>query len=193
MFAVYNESKHQEDMENDQEQTIILKVRDGEHDQYRLLVERYHRGLIQHLYNLLHDEQTAEDIAQEAFIRAYDKIALYNPTYAFSTWLYRIADNIAFRHLKQQKSFTDIDDIEESTPDDKPSLADTVERLFTQEAVQQAVKALPLAYQQVVALYYWDNFSYEEIADTIDRPIGTVRTWLFRAKEQLRKELYGQV
>lgn len=174
------------------ELAIIREVRDGHHDQYSFLVERYHRGLIQHLYNLIHDEQAAEDVAQEAFIRAYSKLDQYNEAYAFSTWLYKIADNIAYRLLKQTKPTTDIDDIEEVISDDKPTPAELVEQTFTREAVQTAITKLPLAYRQVIGLYYWDNFSYEEIAQIVDRPIGTIRTWLYRSKEQLRKELYGQ-
>jgi RNA polymerase sigma-70 factor (ECF subfamily) len=172
---------------------IIREVRNGQVDQYRFLVERYHQGLIKHLYNLIHDERTAEDVSQEAFIRAYDKIDQYNEAYAFSTWLYKIADNIAYRQLKQTIMSRDIDDIEEMLPDDKPSLDEQTEQIFTKEAVQNAIKSLPMTYRQVIGLYYWDDFSYEEIAQIVDHPVGTVRTWLYRAKEQLRKELYGQV
>ena len=180
-------------MTDNQEKAIISEVLSGEHEQYRFLVERYHKGLILHLYNLIHNEQTAKDVAQEAFIRAYDKLSQYNDAYAFSTWLYKIADNIAIRHMQQAKVTQDISEIEETLPEDKPSMAEMADRAFTHKIVRNAVDTLPAGYRQVIALYYWDNFSYEEIAEIINRPIGTVRTWLFRAKEELRKELYGQV
>lgn len=180
-------------MTNNQEKAIISEIRSGHPEQFRFLVERYHRGLIQHLYNLIHDEQTAEDVAQEAFIRAYNKLAQYNEAYAFSTWLYKIADNIAFRHMKQTKVMRNIDEIEELIPDDKPSIAEMTDKMFAEQTVRKALDTLPIAYRQVVALYYWDDFSYEEIAQIMDRPIGTVRTWLRRAKEELRKELHGQI
>jgi RNA polymerase sigma factor (sigma-70 family) len=180
-------------MNNNQEQVIISAIRSGEHEQYRFLVERYSRGLIQHLYNLMHDNQLAEDTAQEAFIRAFNKLSQYNEAYAFSTWLYKIADNIALRTLSQTRPTIDIDSLAELLPDEKSSVGELVDREFTQQAVRSALQQLPLAYQQVVALYYWDECSYQEIAEIIDRPIGTVRTLLYRAKEQLRKELYGQV
>lgn len=180
-------------MTDPKELAIISEVRAGQHEQYRFLVERYHRGLIQHLYNLIHDEQTAEDVAQEAFIRAYDKLAQYNQAYAFSTWLYKIADNLAYRYLKQTKPTRDITDYEERIPDDKPSLAEATDRKFTAQAVRNAVDTLPIGYRQVVVLYYWDELSYEDIAVVTGRPLGTIRTWLYRAKEELRKELYGQV
>jgi RNA polymerase sigma-70 factor (ECF subfamily) len=180
-------------MSDTREQAIISEVLSGQREQYRFLVERYHRGLIQHLYNYIHDENMAEDVAQDAFIKAYDKLESYNSIYAFSTWLYKIADNLAYRQLKQTKTMQDIDSIEELIPDDKPSLDELADRAFSQQAVRTALTSLPTAYRQVITLYYWDNFSYEEIADLIDRPIGTVRTWLYRAKEQLRKELYEQL
>jgi RNA polymerase sigma-70 factor (ECF subfamily) len=180
-------------MTDTQEQTVIAAIRDGEHEQYRYLVERYHRGLIQHLFNFMHDTEDAEDVAQEAFIRAHDKLDQYNGEYAYSTWLYKIADNIAYRRIKQTKHTTDIDDIEEFIADDKPSLPEVTDKTLARQAVRGAIRHLSTDYQQVVVLYYWDNCSYEEIAAIVERPVGTVRTWLHRAKEQLRKELYGQV
>jgi RNA polymerase sigma-70 factor (ECF subfamily) len=186
-------SEAPETMSKSQEIAIIQEVLDGNHEQYRYFVERYHRGLIQHLNNVMHDEQTAEDVAQEAFIKAYQKLSQYNSDYAFSTWLYKIANNIAYGHLKKSKPVEDLADFEEIIPDTKPSLPELAESHFTSEAVRKAVKGLPNSYQQVIAMYYWSNFNYEEIAQILDHPVGTIRTWLFRAKEQLRKDLYGQV
>jgi RNA polymerase sigma-70 factor (ECF subfamily) len=180
-------------MADTQEIAIIDEVIDGQKDHYRFLVDRYHKGLIQHLYALTGNLQTSEDIAQEAFIKAYDKLSQYDKNYAFSTWLYKIADNLAFRNLKQLKNTQDIDEIAELVPDHSPTPAEQVDKLFTKEAVQKSVEGLPMSYRRVISLYYWDDFSYEEIAIIMDTPIGTIRTWLYRAKEQLRKELYGQI
>jgi RNA polymerase sigma-70 factor (ECF subfamily) len=175
------------------ERVVIDEVLAGNVEQYRYLVERYHRGLLQHLFNLMNDEAAAEDIAQEAFIQAYQKLAQYNQAYAFSTWLYKIADNKAYRQLRQLKPTSDIDQMAEVIPSDGPSLDDQTDHLLAAGSVRQAIDKLPLDYKQVVILYYWDGCSYEQIAEITERPIGTVRSWLFRAKEQLRKELYGQV
>ena len=180
-------------MSNNQDIPIVTEVLSGNHEEYRYLVERYHRGLIQHLYNLIGNKDTAEDVAQEAFIRAYDKLSQYNSDFAFSTWLYKIADNIAFRNMKQAKNNSDISEVEDLIPDDKPTFAENLDKSFTGESVRKAVNTLPVGYRQVISLYYWDGFTYEEIAEVMNRPVGTVRTWLHRAKEELRKELYGQV
>jgi RNA polymerase sigma-70 factor (ECF subfamily) len=180
-------------LDTSEEQKIISDVIEGQTDRYRLLVERYHRGLISHLTNLLHGDQAqAEDIAQEAFIRAFDKLHQYDSNYAFSTWLYKIADNMSYRLLKQAKKTVQIETVENSLPDDGVTLGERLDLKTTKQAVRSAVKTLSPQYQQVLTLYYWENFSYEQIATVIDRPIGTVRTWLFRAKDELRKELNGQ-
>lgn len=175
------------------EAAVIDEVLAGNCDNYRYLVERYHRGLVQHIYNLTHDQASAEDIAQEAFIRAFDKLSQYNTDFAFSTWLYKIAHNIAFNQHRTRRPVDDIAELETSLADDSPSLAEVTDREFSRQAVRQAITALPEAYRQVIILYYWDNFNYEEIASIMERPVGTIRTWLHRAKQQLRKEQYGQV
>ena len=175
------------------ETTALAEVRAGNHDSYRILVERYHRGLVQHCYNVTRDLALAEDIAQEAFVRAHDKLAQYNEAYAFSTWLYKIAHNITYGYLRKQQFTEAIDDHQEHLADDRPSLDELTDREFTRQAVQTAIATLPANYRQVLALYYWSEYSYEEIATIMDRPVGTIRTWLHRAKEQLRKELYGKV
>lgn len=176
-----------------QEKAIIAEVLDGNTEPYRQLVERYHRGLIQHIYNLVYDGDLAEDITQEAFIRAYEKLSQYDDKYAYSTWLYKIADNLAFRHMKQAKRSRDIDSMEEYLPDDGPTVEETVDATLNHQAVQQAVSNLPTEYRQAIVLHYWEDRSYEEIATIMDRPIGTIRTWIHRAKAHLRKELYGQI
>ena len=180
-------------MADNHELAIIDEVRGGNVDHYRVLVERYHVGLVQHLFNITRDGPSAEDLAQDAFIKAYEKLEQYNADYAFSTWLYKIADHLAYRQLKKVRPSSDIADIQEMLPDDKPTASEEVDRERDRRAVRQAVDTLPLDYRQVVTLYYFDNCSYEEIAEITERPIGTVRTWLHRAKDQLRKDLYGQI
>jgi len=180
-------------MNNIAEKIIIEAVCDGDHEQYRHLVERYNRGLIQHLTNLVHDQHNAEDIAQDAFIRAFEKIHSYNDSYAFSTWLYKIADNIALRQLKKIRYITDIDEIEALLPSDRTSVVDQADQTLDSETIRRAINKMQNNYKRVITMYYWDDMSYEHIADIMDRPVGTVRTWLHRAKEELRKELYGRI
>lgn len=178
-------------MDSIDEKQTITNILAGQTEEYRLLVDRYHRGLINHLASLTHDPMQAEDLAQEAFIQAFNKLHQYKSEYAFSTWLYQIANNLAYRYIKQSQRYTKIDGVDE-LPDESKTKAEKMDTEQARKTVQEAVKTLDPRYQQVISLYYWENFSYEDIARVVGVPIGTVRTWLFRAKDQLRKELYGQ-
>ena len=170
----------------------IAEVQEGNHNAYEIIVEKYYRGLVQHIFNYVNDGPTAEDIAQDAFIQAFYKLNQYKPEYAFSTWLYKIADNLAYKYFKKLKNTTDIDEIAHKLEDDRPLPPDLLEKKLSNEKVKKAVDILPHNYKRVILLYYWQNLSYEEIAIITNKPIGTIRTWLSRAKLMLSKELYEQ-
>ena len=174
------------------EQQVISEVLSGEVESYRFLVERYLNGLVSHLCNLIGDKDVAEDLTQDAFLKAYQKLGQYKSQYAFSTWLYAIADNLAYKQMKRSKRFTAFDEVEEFLPDITDSTEDRLDRQQQRLKIRQAVQKLDPHYRQVISLYYWDNLSYEEIALILKRPIGTIRTWLRRSKVQLREELYEQ-
>ncbi len=169
-----------------EENEIIAEICNGI-DKYEVLVRRYHVGLIIHCDRLVHNRSDAEDIAQEAFVRAYVKIASFDPNKArFSTWLYAIATNLALDFLRQNKKRIDVDDIE--------SVAELTMPLFIEEEEQREVrgaveKLMPPEYRSVIEQYYWHGKTYQEIADKLDVPLNTVRTWLLRAKKQLQEEL----
>ncbi|MEI6756113.1 MAG: sigma-70 family RNA polymerase sigma factor [bacterium] len=173
------------------EKAAIQEVKEGNSDAYRLIVDRYQRGLCIYLANMLNDEMQAEDIAQEAFMRAYSKINTYNPNYAFSTWLYRIARNLALRDIsKNNKNIAELDENFE-TKEISDSAHEEILRDEQKASVQKAISRLKPEYREVIILYYWNNYSYEEISQIINKPIGTVRTWLFRSKEMIGKDLNG--
>ena len=178
-------------MPKQNEQIAIQKVLEGNTEAFEILVERYHKGLCIYLFNMLRDEMLAEDIAQESFLQAFQKLDTYNLNYSFSTWLYRIARNKALRHIeKNKKNITtySIDMIEHSTA---TALHDAIEQNEQRQQIQKIINGLKPEYQEVINLYYWNGKSYVEIAQIIDRPVNTVRTWLNRSKQSIRKELYG--
>lgn len=173
------------------EYELIDRVLSGDRDAYKPLVERHHKGLCIYLVNILHDEFYAEDIAQEAFVRAYEKLGSFKKEYAFSTWLYRIARNLALRYLEvkaknpqptELKPELDIIEINSTDDDSEYDLA----------ALKKAIRAIKPEYQEVINLYYWNQKSYEEIAEILKCPVNTVRTWLLRAKQSIRMELHEQ-
>ncbi len=170
-----------------EEHICIEQVLAGDRDSFRPLVERYHRGLVIHCDQLLHDYQEAEDIAQEAFCQAFVKLADYDPDKArFSTWLYRIATNKALDRLRRTHRQLAVEDIELVAEMTMPREIEDDEK----RALRQAVLRLtPPEYRQVVEAYFWQGKSYAVIADELHVPQATVGTWMHRAKVQLRKEL----
>lgn len=168
----------------------IKAVLGGDNSQYRIIVETYHRGLIRYLTNMVGDPVQAEDIAQDAFVQAYKRLETFDPAFSFSTWLYKIASNLAKgTFATNAKRFKLI----EGGINEAESAENQFESKSRAQSVRDAIATLKPDYQQVINLFYWENKSYEEIALIVDRPIGTVRTWLSRSKEQLEERLYGQV
>lgn len=156
-------------------------------DRYGELVERYHVGLIIHCEQLVNDRDEAEDIAQQAFVKAYLQLKKFDPKRArFSTWLYRIATNLAIDYLRQHKRRMEVADIETIAETNMPTYLEDEQKQEVRTAVKQL---MPPEYRQVIEAYYWDGKSYEEIATDLHIPLNTVRTWLRRAKLQLKEKL----
>ena len=165
---------------------LISQTIDGDNDAFAELVDRYKNAVYRHSYAIVQDESEAEDIAQDTFITAYYKLATYNSEYRFATWLFKIATNKALTQVAKRKRTTVLDDemLERvKSPHIEPHDAAVHDELY------RAVQSLNSDYRSVVSLYYWQGLSYQEIAVVIEAPIGTVRGWLSRAKQQLKKEL----
>lgn len=168
------------------EEKIITDVINGV-DRYEELVQRYHVGLIIHCEQMVHDRDVAEDIAQETFIKAYLELKKFNPKKGrFSTWLYRIATNLAIDYLRKNKRRIVVEDIE--------AIAEVTMPTFLEEEAKQEIRKavlslVPPEYRQIIEAYYWDGKSYQQIADDMHMELNTVRTWLRRAKIQLREKL----
>ncbi len=169
------------------ETNVIKQVLAGDTNAYEHLVARYHVGLIIHCERLVGDRDNAEDIAQEAFIKAFNTLGNFDSGRArFSTWLYKIATNKAIDHLRASKRKVPVEDIELVSDHAAPDY----EADETKREVRDAVTKLqPPTYRQVIEAYYWEGQSYEQIAESHNIPINTVRTWLRRAKQQLRSDL----
>lgn len=169
------------------ENKYITRILKGEAQQYRMLVERYQTGLIIHCENILKDRQDGEDVAQDAFIKAYKNLSSFSEDKAkFSTWLYRIATNLCIDYLRKNKRKVRVDDVEAYMESVQP------ENLKQDEiiAIRQAVEALePPQYADIIKAYFWEGKSYKEIAEAYDTSTNTVGTWMRRAKAQLKEKL----
>jgi RNA polymerase sigma-70 factor (ECF subfamily) len=166
------------------------------------LIDNYKNMVYNLAYRMSNNSHEAEDISQEAFLRAYQSLARFNPSYKFSTWLYQITLNIVRDKFKKKE----IDSVSLDTPietDDSefyPQPADSTnnpEQIITQQEdaqiIQKAILSLPLKYREVIILRHLQDLSYIEIANILKLPQGTVKVRLYRAREQLRKILLNSI
>ncbi len=177
-----------------EEQEAIRRVLDGERDAYAFLVERYSGPLYRYLVRMVDRPDDAEDLLQEAFLRAYLALASYDPAYRFSTWLFRIATNLALNRIRAAGRVVSLEALRED-PDAPPVvLADhreegrpeaRVERSELAEVIRECLNLLPPAYRLVVTLRHVAELSYTEIADCANLPVNTVRSRLHRGRERL--------
>ena len=167
------------------ESELIARILDGDEDAYAPLVDRYKEGLYRHCFKFVRDENEAEDIAHEDFIEAFIHLDRYNPRFRFSTWLYKIATNIALMRLRKRQDRLLYDNELDKVLNDLPNN----ETLALYQELHDAVDDLPDRYRTVVSMYYWQGKSYSEIARQMGTPVGSIKGWMSRAKKQLKEVL----
>ena len=168
---------------------LVAIALEGNPDAFATLVERYDRAVYHLAYRTLHDVEEAKDTAQEAFFKAYRSLRTFKPGAKFSTWIFAITYHACCDRLNRRKRYSNEELPERADPSPGPER----EAIAMDEArrLRQAIDALPEKYRTVITLYHLQGRQYEEIAEVLGLPMGTVKTHLFRAKEQLRK-LLGQ-
>lgn len=176
----------------------IKQVKSGDQNAYAEIVELYKDKVYRICYRMLGNPHEAEDIAQEAFIRAYININSYDINRKFSTWLYRIATNLSIDRIRKKKPDYYLDaqiegteglDMYSQIAADGPLPEEDVESLELQEWVQGEILALPVKYRSAITLKYLEDLSLKEISEILELPIGTVKTRIHRGREALRKRL----
>jgi RNA polymerase sigma-70 factor (ECF subfamily) len=178
---------------------LVERVRQGDQRAYGLLVEKYRRKLMRLLSRMVRDPDEIEDIAQETFIKAYRALPQFRGDAAFYTWLYRIGVNTAKNYLatrgRAMPTVSDQAMNDEDEPDERlvaKDIGTPESELLSKQmvmAVNEAVEALPEELRQAITLREIEGMSYEEIAETMDCPIGTVRSRIFRAREAIAAKL----
>jgi RNA polymerase sigma-70 factor, ECF subfamily len=176
----------------DQEQTLIRRAQKGDQDAFAALVDEHQRYIYNLALRVLKDENEALDLTQETFVRAWTALPNFRGQSQFRTWLYRIATNLCYNRLPNlRRSLNDLgDDVMEEIPEtnnDNP--VHEIESVETKNHLYKAIDALDTSYKLLITLRYQNELSYDEIASTLNLPLGTVKTGIFRAKEQLRKSL----
>ncbi|HNC51952.1 MAG TPA: RNA polymerase sigma factor RpoE [Accumulibacter sp.] len=185
--------------EREIDQLLVERAQAGDKHAFELLVEKYQRKVARLLSRLIRDQSEIEDVAQEAFIKAYRALPAFRGDSAFYTWLYRIAINTAKNHLVAQgrraPTTTEFDAEEAEGFEDAGQLRDinTPESLLqskqTGDTINAAMEALPEELRNAIVLREIEGLSYEEIAVAMSCPIGTVRSRIFRAREAVAEKL----
>ena len=135
----------------------------------------------------MHNENTAEEVVQDAFFSVYRHIDRIDTTKKFSTYLFEVAKNAAISHLRKHKATISLEDIDEISTDE--SIYERVSNGERREMIERALSGLSHKYQQVIRHYYFDDLSYEQISRKLGLPMNTVRTHLARAKAQLKASI----
>ena len=169
------------------EPELITKAQRGDRSAFGELVRRHRRGVINVVYRMCGDIHFAEDMAQEAFLRAWQKLASYQPHAPFRNWVYRIATNAALDVLRKEKDFINIDDVQLAGPGAGPEAKLARDELG--DRIKLAILSLPPASRAVLILREYEALSYREIAETLDIPMGTVMSRLNFARNKLRQLL----
>jgi RNA polymerase sigma-70 factor, ECF subfamily len=184
------------------DQQVVVFAQEGREDAYRELIKRYERPVFSLIYRMVRDKETAEDLAQETFIKVLNNIDRYRPEFKFSSWLFKIANNITIDHLRRRQ--VDTISIEGSptaiTAESVRATAVTVtsggesplEELESRELgaeIEKAIAKLRPEYRACIILRHVEDYSYDEIAEIVKLPLGTVKTYIHRARQELRQYL----
>ncbi|GIU41977.1 RNA polymerase sigma factor RpoE [Shewanella sairae] len=180
------------------DQQLVERVQRGDKNAFNLLVQKYQNKVANLISRYVRNQADVADVAQEAFIKAYRALPNFRGESAFYTWLYRIAVNTAKNHLVAQgrrAPANDVDAEEAEYYDGSDALKEfaSPERLVLSEEIQKVVfdtlDTLPEELKMAISLRELDGMSYEEIANVMDCPVGTVRSRIFRAREAIDKKL----
>lgn len=165
---------------------------------YKMFMQKYERALFFFIVKMVRDREIIPDLIQEIFVKAFSNLGTFNPQYAFSTWLYRIATNHTIDYLRKKRLQTySIDEpistkdgeVQIEIPDNNFAADKDVQHQERSAIISQAIKSLPEKYQMVIKMRHMEEKSYDEIALVLNLPLGTVKAHIFRARELLYKFL----
>jgi RNA polymerase sigma factor (sigma-70 family) len=179
-----------------QDYQLVLRAVDGDQKAYAELMARYRESIYYMLLKMVNNKDDADDLTLEAFGKAFRRLGQYTPNYAFSTWLFRIATNNCIDFLRKKKNNAlfsidkpiENDEGGELSIDIRSSHLDPEEKVIKKQKIQlmhEVVDKLKPKYKELIELRYFKEYSYEEISEKLNLPLGTVKAQLFRAREFL--------
>ena len=182
--------------------STIQNAINGDEQAYQAILERYQRGIYNLIYQMVKNREETEDLVQETFIKAFRALESYNDQYAFTTWLYKIAYNNCIDSIRKRKLKTSPLDkpirtkegeVQQQIRDDSTSPEHHYLYTEKKKILDECIQKLPESYRDVIVLRHQEDRSYEEIAEIIDVPLGTVKARIFRAREMLKRCLAAQM
>ena len=184
------------------DQEVVALARHGQETAYRELVRRYERPIFSLVYRMVRDRELAEDLAQETFVKALNAIESYRPEFKFSSWIFKIANNAAIDHLRRRELDTlsldgsphaETPEAVEATAlqigDRQETALEEVEARELGGEIEVAIARLRPEYRSCILLRHVEGRAYEEIAEILGLPLGTVKTYIHRARNELRQSL----
>ena len=182
--------------------TLAGQAGAGSQRAFRELLVRYEKPVFSLVYRMVRDRALAEDLAQDAFIRAFNAITSYNPRYKFSSWIFKIAHNVTIDHLRRKRiktisiygspnALTEEEQARTSPVlESGGELPDAyVENMELGSQIEEAIGRLRPQYRAATLLRHVEGYSYQEIADIMEVPLGTVKTYIHRARLELKEHL----
>ena len=172
------------------DQEAVERCLAGETEAFSILVERYGGRVYNIALRITNDADAASDCAQEAFIRAYRALHQYDPNLPFGPWIYRIATNASLNHVQRWHAHeSPVEELPESAEPDEEGPESSALRREEMNEVLAAMAELPAHYRAALALRHLQQLSYQEVADALGIPLGTVKTHLHRARAALKSRL----
>ncbi|MBI2933051.1 MAG: RNA polymerase sigma factor [Planctomycetes bacterium] len=166
-------------------QDTLLRARLGDREAFRAVVEALAKTAFNIAYRMVYNATDAEDLTQEIFLRLHRNLGQYDPAYPFLPWFRTLAVHVCINWRKRQPRSAPLDDARMPAPD--------VPVHDPSSVLQREIENLPTEYKMVLTLLYYEGLSVAEIAAAMEAPPGTVKTWLFRAREQLKEKLKPHV
>lgn len=178
--------------DNSSERKLVEAVQNGDKKAFGQLIRLHQKKLFRYIYPLVKSFDVAEDIVQEAFVKAYQNIKTFRSEYAFYPWLSTIARNLAYNQIHRQEKQESLDSLQEQGYDPQSTDILPLEKLLNDEGNRrfyQAVMALPVNYRTVFVLRHFEDMDYAQIASYLKIPPGTVDSRLYRARQMLMEAL----
>jgi RNA polymerase sigma-70 factor (ECF subfamily) len=184
----------------DSDAAVMLRVKQGDDAAFNYLVQKYRRAMLSFMFRMAHNAAAAEDLSQEVFLRVYRSRENYEPTAKFTTWLYRIATNLAVNHARDTKhdrpeNMASLDEPDEESgqtmdvADDTLTVEQNIIRQERMKAIRAKVQALPERQRMAVIMHKYQQMDYRQIAEVLKLSESATKSLLFRAYETLREQL----